>query len=150
MRWSIEQCFRECKNNLGMNHCEIRSWEGWHRHILFVFIAHLFIIKLRIAFSAIPPKSDGIPYTESSVSVDDYLEAYNQLSNSKEISNCEIHPKPYTPQQFLTIGLIQRAIWSVFVKTSKLCEELNHYLKAARDAYVSHAKEEIKKEIQTS
>ena len=77
-----------------MNHCEIRSWEGWHRHILFVFIAHLFIAKLRIAFSATPPKSDGIPFSEKSLSVDAYLEVYNQLSNNEEISNCKIHSKP--------------------------------------------------------
>ena len=149
MRWSIEQCFRECKNNLGMNHCEIRSWEGWHRHILFVFIAHLFIIKLRIAFSATPPKSDGIPYSENSVSVDAYLQAYSQLRNNEEISNCKIHSKPNSPQQFLTIGLIQKAIQTVFAKTSILCDELNYYLKSSRDAYVSSAKGKIKKEILT-
>ena len=147
MRWSIEQCFRECKNNLGMNHCEMRSWEGWHRHILFVFIAHLFIAKLRIAFSAIPPESDGIPYSESAVSADAYLEAYKQLCNDEVIKNCKIHSKPNNLQQFMTIGLIQRAIGTVFIKTSKLCDELNHYLRSSRDAYVTHAKDSIKDEL---
>ena len=147
MRWSIEQCFRECKNNLGMNHCEIRSWEGWHRHILFTFIIHLFIIKLRIAFSAIPPESNGIPYTEASVSVNEYLEAYIQLNNGEQINNDKILPKPYTPQQFMTIGLVQRMIWSVFVKTSELMEDLNYYLKSSRDAYVSHSKAKIREAL---
>jgi SRSO17 transposase len=149
MRWSIEQCFNECKNNLGMNHCELRSWDGWHRHILFTFIAHLFITKLRIAFSAVPPESDGIPYTRSSVSADEYLEAYTQLSNDEPISNCKIMPKPYTPQQFMTIGLIQRMIWTVFVKASELIDDLNYYLKSSHDAYVSHAKGRINDEILT-
>ena len=147
MRWSIEQCFRECKNNLGMNHCEIRSWEGWHRHILFTFITHLFIAKLRIAFSAIPPKSDGIPYSVNSVPAEDYLEAYKQLNNDEKISHYNIYSKPYAPQQFLTIGLIQRAIWTVFVKTSELLNDLNYYLKSSRDAYVSHAKTRINSEL---
>jgi hypothetical protein len=150
MRWSIEQCFHECKNNLGMNHCELRSWDGWHRHILFTFIAHLFIAKLRIAFSAVPPKPDGIPYTGSSVPADEYLKAYLQLKNAELISNCNILPKPYTPQQFLTIGLIQRAIWTIFVKTSKLVDDLNFYLKSSRNAYVSHAKGRINEEILAS
>ena len=147
MRWTIEQCFRECKNNLGMNHFELRSWEGWHRHILFTFIAHLFIAKLRIDFSAIPPNSDGIPYTGDSVPADEYLEAYSQLRNDGQISNSKIKPKPYTPQQFMTIGLIQKAIWAVFVKTGELVDELNYYLKSSRNAYVSHAKGRIEKEL---
>lgn len=150
MRWTIEQCFRECKNNLGMNQFELRSWEGWHRHILFTFIAHLFIIKLRIAFSAIPPKSDGIPYAESSVPADEYLEAYTQMSNNEQISNFKIQPKPCTPQQVMTIGLIQMAIWTVFVKTGELVDALNYYLKSSRDAFVSHAKGRIVKEFLNS
>jgi hypothetical protein len=50
-RWSIEQCFEECKSDLGMDHYEGRSWRGWHRHILLVFIAHLFLLKLRQEFA---------------------------------------------------------------------------------------------------
>jgi len=147
LRWSIEQCFRECKNNLGMNHYELRSWEGWHRHILFTYIAHLFITKLRIAFSAVPPEPNGIPYTESAVPSEEYLEAYMQLSKDEQISNRNIQPKPYTPQQFMTIGLIQRMIWTVFVKTSVLIDELNYYLKSSYNAFISHAKSKINDEI---
>jgi SRSO17 transposase len=51
MRWSMEQCFRECRTNLGMDHYEVKSWPGWKRHILFTFISHLFTIKLRTQFS---------------------------------------------------------------------------------------------------
>jgi len=50
MRWPIEQCFEECKSNLGMDHYEGRSWNLWHRHMLFVFIAHLFLLELRLLF----------------------------------------------------------------------------------------------------
>ena len=50
MRWPIEQCFEECKSNLGMDHYEGRSWNLWHRHMLFVFIAHLFLLELRLRF----------------------------------------------------------------------------------------------------
>ena len=47
LRWPIEQCFREDKQQLGMNEYESRSWTGWHRHMLFVFMAQLFLLKLR-------------------------------------------------------------------------------------------------------
>ena len=50
MRWPIEQCFEECKSYLGMGHYETRSWIAWHRHMLFIFIAHLFTIELRLMF----------------------------------------------------------------------------------------------------
>ncbi len=47
MRWSIEQCFQECKSYLGMTHYETRTYIGWHRHMLLVMIAHLFTTVLR-------------------------------------------------------------------------------------------------------
>jgi SRSO17 transposase len=50
MRWPIEQCFEECKSELGMDHCESRSWNSWHRHTFFVLLAHLFIQELRLRF----------------------------------------------------------------------------------------------------
>lgn len=50
MRWPIEQCFEECKSNLGMDHYEIRSYPGWHRHMLFVFLAQLFLLEVRLMF----------------------------------------------------------------------------------------------------
>jgi len=48
MRWSIEQCFQECKSYLGMTHYETRTYPAWHRHMLMVMIAHLFTLKLRL------------------------------------------------------------------------------------------------------
>ncbi len=50
MRWPIEQCFEECKSYLGMKDYETRSWNAWHRHMLYVFIAHLFVTELRMRF----------------------------------------------------------------------------------------------------
>ena len=50
LRWPIEQCFLECKNELGLDHCEARSWNAWHRHTLLVLIAHLFLTTLRLKY----------------------------------------------------------------------------------------------------
>lgn len=50
LRWPIEQCFQETKSYLGMGHCEARSWKAFHRHIMFVMIAHLFILEVRRHF----------------------------------------------------------------------------------------------------
>jgi len=48
MRWPIEQCFEEGKKYLGMDHYEHRSWPGWHRHMTYVILAQLFLLRLRL------------------------------------------------------------------------------------------------------
>ncbi len=50
MRWPIEQCFEDGKRYLGMDHYEHRSWNSWHRHMLYVFLAQLFLLRMRLAF----------------------------------------------------------------------------------------------------
>jgi len=50
MRWPIEQCFEDGKKHLGMDHYEHRSWPGWHRHMSYVILAMLFLLKLRFKF----------------------------------------------------------------------------------------------------
>jgi hypothetical protein len=57
MRWPIKQCFEECKTYLGMDQLESRSWNSWHRHMAFVFIAHLFFQQLRLRFKKPDPIS---------------------------------------------------------------------------------------------
>jgi len=41
-RWPIEKCFRQSKDELGMDHFEIRSWEGIHRHLYLSNLSLLF------------------------------------------------------------------------------------------------------------
>ena len=33
LRWAIEECFERAKGDLGLDHCEARSWHAWHRHM---------------------------------------------------------------------------------------------------------------------
>jgi SRSO17 transposase len=49
-RWPIEQCFEDGKKHLGMDHYENRSWQGWHRHMLYVILAMLFLLRLRLRY----------------------------------------------------------------------------------------------------
>lgn len=56
LRWTIEECFLRAKDDLGLDHCEARSWHGWHRHVSLVMAAGAFLAKLsadqrRAAFS---------------------------------------------------------------------------------------------------
>ena len=48
LRWAIEQCFEETKSELGMNHYEVRKYQGWHHHILTCMLGHFFLWHLKI------------------------------------------------------------------------------------------------------
>jgi SRSO17 transposase len=50
MRWPIETIFEEAKGEVGFDHYEMRSWLGWHHHMLLVSLAHHFLVRLRIRF----------------------------------------------------------------------------------------------------
>ncbi len=46
-RWSVEQCFREEKDELGFDHFEVRGWQSIHRHMYLSQVSHLFVNKMR-------------------------------------------------------------------------------------------------------
>ncbi|OSP51932.1 IS701 family transposase [Pseudoruegeria sp. SK021] len=46
LRWTIEECFLRAKDDLGLDHCEARSWHGWHRHMSLVMAAAAFLARL--------------------------------------------------------------------------------------------------------
>lgn len=48
MRWPIEQCFQDGKDQLGMDQYEHRAWPAWHRHMTYVFLGLHFLLRLRI------------------------------------------------------------------------------------------------------
>jgi SRSO17 transposase len=47
-RYWIEHGYQQLKEELGMDHHEGRSWTGWHRHVLLVFLAYGYLTLLRL------------------------------------------------------------------------------------------------------
>jgi SRSO17 transposase len=47
LRWTIEECFQSAKGETGLDHCEARSWRGWHRHMTLSMLALAFLAGLR-------------------------------------------------------------------------------------------------------
>ncbi len=45
-RWPIERCFELAKNEIGMDHFEIRSWRGIHRHLYISQLSQLFCSRV--------------------------------------------------------------------------------------------------------
>jgi SRSO17 transposase len=46
LRWTVEECFQRAKDDLGLDHCEARSWHAWNRHMTLVMAAAAFLAKL--------------------------------------------------------------------------------------------------------
>jgi SRSO17 transposase len=46
-RWKIEQCFETAKGECGLDHYEVRHWQGWYRHITLAMLAHAALSVLR-------------------------------------------------------------------------------------------------------
>ena len=51
-RWSIESCFREGKEELGLDHWEVRGWRCVHRHFYITQLSHLFCAHVRYEYDA--------------------------------------------------------------------------------------------------
>jgi len=62
IRWAVEQCFEECKGELGMDHYELRKYTGWNRHMLVCMLAHFFLWHIRIRLGK---KHPLLPYLRS-------------------------------------------------------------------------------------
>jgi hypothetical protein len=46
-RWLIESCLREGKEELGLDHFEVRGWRCVHRHYYITQLSHLFCARVR-------------------------------------------------------------------------------------------------------
>ena len=45
-RWTVETCFKESKGEVGLDQYEVRSYDGWYKHITFACIALAFLTVL--------------------------------------------------------------------------------------------------------
>jgi SRSO17 transposase len=57
-RYTIEQCFEEAKDDVGLDHYEVRTWPSWHRYITLGMMALAWLASVR----AILPDQDRFPY----------------------------------------------------------------------------------------
>lgn len=44
IRWFVEQNYQQLKDELGLDHFEGRSWNGWHHHVTLTMIAFAFLV----------------------------------------------------------------------------------------------------------
>jgi SRSO17 transposase len=57
-RWTVEQCLEEAKGQVGLDEYEVRSWQGWYRHMTLCMLAHAFLAVLRAQSQTALPLSE--------------------------------------------------------------------------------------------
>ncbi len=62
-RWPVEQGYQQMKEELGLDHCEGRSWRGFHHHACLVMLAYGFLALEQERMKRTRPKlgKKGIP-----------------------------------------------------------------------------------------
>jgi SRSO17 transposase len=69
-RWRIEQSFELAKGEVGLDHYEVRRWEGWYRHMTLAMFALAYLTVLRAHLQAqqtpTPPRRHGHTTSQTS------------------------------------------------------------------------------------
>jgi len=61
-RWSVESCFRQVKEELGLDHYEVRGWRCLHRHFYLTQLSHLFCARMRQKFDDATTRDDPMEH----------------------------------------------------------------------------------------
>ena len=56
LRWPIETCFEEGKQELGLGDYQVRGWLGWHHHMTLCILAHFFLVRIQHRLQNKAPK----------------------------------------------------------------------------------------------
>ena len=85
-RWPVEDCFREAKEELGLDHFECRMWQCIHRHLFLVILSHLFCARVREKYCESENVLDGELLSTEQVrrAMNVYLEVNSQPRRYRE------------------------------------------------------------------
>jgi SRSO17 transposase len=61
-RCSVESCFRQAKEELGLDHYEVRGWRCLHRHFYLTQLTHLFCARMRQKFDDATTHDDPLEH----------------------------------------------------------------------------------------
>ena len=60
-RWPVERGIEEGKGEVGLDQYEVRGWVGWHHHVTLSFLAHHFLVQVRLRLGEKKPGPDRAP-----------------------------------------------------------------------------------------
>jgi len=77
LRWTVETCFKESKSEVGLDQYEVRSYDGWYKHITFACIALAFLTVLSaLSFDTLTMQQ----HNPASSSLDEFKKGRNLLA----------------------------------------------------------------------
>jgi SRSO17 transposase len=96
-RWSVERCFRVAKDELGMDHYQVRGWRCLHRHFYLTQASYLFCARIRQQYDK-PDSQEADRLTIEQVrnAVGTWLSA----ADLKPAARCERHEKNQSKQRY--------------------------------------------------
>jgi SRSO17 transposase len=133
-RWPVEDCFREAKEELGLDHFECRQWQCIHRHLYLVILSHLFCARVRAKYCKSESVMDGELLTTEQVrramnvhlEVSDQPRRYRESAYENEIfrqtyyqqrnAQASKHHRKRRRKRLLELGIDPDKIKSVDVK----------------------------------
>ena len=60
-RWRVERCFRDQKQEVGLDQWEGRRWLGLQRHLILTCVSYLFLARVREKLREKKSRVDGMP-----------------------------------------------------------------------------------------
>jgi len=60
-RWAIEECFQAAKNEVGLDHYQVRLYHAWYRHITLAMLAHAWLAATAAGEKGDPQPVDNDP-----------------------------------------------------------------------------------------
>lgn len=96
-RWSIESCFRQSKEELGMDHYQVRGWRCLHRHFYVTQLSHLFCARVRQEYDdATTDGPDRISVEQVRSATDVWLDAVDLTPSARNARyEAEIRKQAY-------------------------------------------------------
>jgi SRSO17 transposase len=147
MRWSIEQSFKECKTNLGMNHYQTRSWIGWRRHILLTLICQLLVLKLIRKFSTKTDIPLEIPAAIEPVETKEFLDAVVAHLENRTIESNSVQTVAKAPVSFMTIGVVLKWLNMYLIKNLSVLQSIAFDIKNYAKSFCSHSRRRVKQKL---
>jgi len=84
-RWPIESCFREAKEELGMDHYQVRGWRAVHRHYFLTHLSHLFCARLRQEYDdPAGAQPDRLTIEQVRSAMDTWLQAADLMPSARQ------------------------------------------------------------------